>query len=55
MDSDLINTMIISFMKEQNQFNLQIIERLSRAEVRIYFVLVVVSFIASIISKYFLP
>lgn len=53
MADDVIQGMIIKFMEEQNKFNLQIIERLSKAEVRIYLVMTVIASIVNLIVNYF--
>jgi len=52
-DSELLHKMIVDFMKEQNAFNLQIIERLSKAEVRIYLVMTIISSVVTGLVNYF--
>lgn len=46
-DSELLNKMIVDFMSEQQKFNIEVIQRISKAEVRIYFMIFFVSTIIS--------
>ena len=54
-DNELLNNMIVQFMKDQNTFNLQIIDRLSKAEVRIYLSMTFISGVIGAAVKYLLP
>ena len=55
MADDQIQQMMINFMEKQNAFNLQIIERISKAEVRVYIAMTVLTTAISVAMKYFLP
>lgn len=51
----MLNAMVIDFMKEQNKFNLEMVQRMSKAEVRIYLILSIASTLVSLAIKYLLP
>ena len=55
MADDTIQQMMIDFMKEQNAFNLQVIERVVKTEQRVYLVVTVLAAGINLALKYFLP
>ena len=52
-DSELLHKMIVDFMKDQNAFNLDVINRLGKVEARIYAIVGVGVFAIEVLSKYF--